>query len=164
MYKLVSAIVNSPIDRIRGAEEILINMECTFVDNQEYRTVTGVAVCKSVADIPVTGIKDALNNAELQLTNLGINFESNKKTNQMLSKVMKAVIAPSVATEVKKSNRSDLDKMYELADETKQVKITGLCEALGIDIIDVVTNEWTNVEVLILTNYLEKMTEPLLEA
>lgn len=165
-YKLIKSCIQTQIDRIRGLEEIVVVVNCTFEVNRQLLEIPGVALCKSISteqslqETVNTAIENARANLALQLKNEPMSSSIN--TN--LTKVMKDMVAIGASHEVKKvTNRGDLDKLYEIAGDDKQLKITGLCEALGIDIIDVKGDSWTNVEALVLINALEKLTAPLVE-
>ena len=154
--KLIHVEIVNPIDRIRGADEIAISVTCTFETGSGQRKMAGVATCNRADELDGTVLK-AIENAKDNFSK----FETDVLCgNQNLSKVVREMLVPSVDLKRRKiTSKEELDKMYEIVGEDKQQKIIGLCEALGIDIIDTLT--WTNIEVIVLINYLERMTEPL---
>jgi hypothetical protein len=160
-YELIKCVIAGQIERIRGEESITVPVTCTFkVGNRQYEVI-GVSSANKVANI-AEAIPEAVKNAEANLSAL-FKFSSapsEAKPNQNLTKVMKLAVTPVVEDKIKKCKvRDEYNQMMEPAGEHQQQKITGLCEALGIDIIDVLEDKWTSVEVLVLINYLEKMTE-----
>lgn len=157
-YKLISCSVSGPIERVRGADQIPINVLCTFETPKGHITMPGVGLTVNPSTINVA-IQDGIKEAEQNL--LKYHSEESGVPNPALAKVVRQMIAPQVQTKLKGIGKSELDKMYEVADAEKQQRITDLCEALGIDIIDIVSDQWTNVEIMLLATYLEKLTEPL---
>lgn len=145
----------SPIDRIRGSQEIPIVVSCTFLYGQREVEVSGVYACLDPAKLEEATLK-AIENAR---TNLQMIQETPSRINEALSKLIKATISTEVTRFVKTAPQGELTKMYEPCGDHTQDKITGLCETLGIDIIDV--SDFLYVEALVLIEYLEKLARPV---
>ena len=162
-YELTKCVIAGQVDRIRGETNIIVPVTCTFkVGAREYQVsgVASVADADSISLAIPEAVKNAKEHFEKMFTVQATESTGTPTINPNLSKVMKLAISTNVEEKVKKcKSRDEYDKMMEPAGEHLQHKITGLCEALGIDIIDVLTDEWSSIEVLVLSNYLEKMTE-----
>lgn len=161
-YVLTNCTISGPIERIRGESLITIPVTCTFeVGHQQY-TVSGVSNCESASDI-ANGFLDAVNNAKSNLEGI-LNIAPQAKTEnpKVLTDLVKMSIESTMATELKRRalSRPDYEELMELANEDKQTRVNNLCDALGIDPIQVYKS-WTNIEVLVLVEYLEKLTTPL---
>jgi hypothetical protein len=163
-YRLIKCTLAGQIDRIRGEESITVPVTCTFMtDSKEVIEVPGIASCASVKELSKaidSAIEDAKNNLS---TFFGATTAtSSKMSTEKFSALMKSSVVPGVTNELRKvTNRDEYSRMTEPAGEDKQRKVGGLCEALGIDTIDV--TDWSNVEVLVLINYLERLTDPLVK-
>lgn len=158
--KLISFKINDHIDRIRGAEEIVISVSCKFQDGSNVTEVSGLGLCTAASNLN-DAVKAAIENAKENLSLVSQLQASGPKDTEKISQLIRTTLSTKVALEAKKnsSNEAELKRMYEIVGEDKQQKISGLCEALGID--KIVINEWTNIEALVLITYLEKMTDPI---
>lgn len=159
-YELVSFQIDNPIDRIRGAEEIAITVSCTFRDGVNERVVSGVSTVK-FADKLSEGLSSAIANAKdnLQLcSSLELKSKSTEPNSQ-LGALLKNVISERTTKKVQSANKTEWDKLYEIAGESCQTKILGLCESLGIENIDI--TDYVYVEALVLIEALEKLAKPL---
>lgn len=161
-YRLIKCTIANQIDRIRGEESITVPVTCTFMnESKDLMEVPGISSCLTVEEIPVT-IEKAVENAKETLAKLINQTVGNGMSTERFTALMKSAVKPGVATELRKAtDRTEYARMNEVAGEDKEKKVNGLCEALGIDTIDV--TDWTNVEVLVLINYLERLTDPFIK-
>lgn len=151
----------APIDRIRGCVAIPVIVACTFErDGKEYE-VSGMALCNDEAGLQ-EAYATAVTKAEELFKTLAPVMEPIPDKGPVES-LIKSMVDFTAETERKKyiKNVEEYNQMNSLATEEKQKTVNGLCEALGITPIDILSNGWTMIEVLVLINYLEKMTEPI---
>lgn len=159
-YRLTKCTLAGQIERIRGEESITVPVTCTFTsDSKEVVEVPGISFCLSTKEIP-QAINGAIQDAKNTLTTvLGISTGNGGMSTEKFTALMKSAVMPGVTNELKKAtNRDEYSRMTDPVGEDKERKVNGLCEALGIDTIDI--KDWSNVEVLVLINYLERLTDP----
>lgn len=155
--ELCSCVITSPIDRIRGSQKITLVLECKYLVNEKYYTVSGMGYSEE-EDLE-EAYQMAFRNAEKNLDSMVTVKAGNSK---LTTTLMREMITPSVTTYAKKvGNKDELSRLYEVVGEDKQRRINNLCEALGIDTIPVLANEWTMIEALVLIEYLERMTDSI---
>ena len=160
--------VNTPIERVRGLEEIPIVVYCTFENSGKEYEASGVVLCKDLCLVDKS-IEEAINRAKGSATKY---FSSSKPTTQSketnsnpekMVDLIKNSLSGKVSQELRKvKSREVYDQMLDLAKDDKQNTVKQLCEALGID--NIVIDKWTNVEALSLISTMEQMTEPLSES
>lgn len=151
-YRLLGFTVEGPIDKIRGEDSMVVNVKCKFLVAGQEVEISGLATCEEPTKLN-KAYEEAIKDAREKVKQL------NGDTTANLAPVVRELINTDVAIKVKNTPRTDLDKMYEKVNEDKQVRINYLCEALGIDCLDI--TDWTMVEALVCIEALERIAKPL---
>lgn len=169
-YRLLGYHYDSPIERIRGSNEVRVSIIATFsIAGIKYQ-VPGVSMTNTIDNIN-EATKSALENAIQNVESL---VEANSNISQVnnMSNIIKSLIQPSLKEKENKmmdtinndpkvlDKQRNIDRLQGPADETRQTKINELCEVLGIEPIIVAGDDpWSMLEALALIEELKLKTE-----
>lgn len=163
-YKLVKTLLLTNPDRIRGEQDISVPVTCLFSSGNSTIEVTGFSFCNSTKEIPV-----AMEQAISHATKLFEKQQSNPQESnsglkiQAYEGLIKMIIGSNVQSEMKKlvTSKEQYDEMVKKVSEQKVEIVSQLCDALGIDNLDI--SEYSNTEALVLIAYLQKLTTVLVD-
>jgi hypothetical protein len=167
--RLLSCVLDAPVERIRGSEKIRVSVRATFNVSGQEVAVSGLAVTSVDSEVSLReAFKQALADAE---SNVKLILERNKKGEDELASLVKDLIQPRLEdkrTREKQKLENDprvvnmdetIKKLNGPADENRQNTINDLCETLGIEpIIIIGENPWTLLEALALIEELKQRT------
>ncbi len=168
---MTSCIFDSPIERIRGSEQIRVSVRANFkIQGLDYE-VSGIALTKSDSSTALQEAYDsAILDAEANLRKI-LSRNGNLAGNKVMSNFLKELLQPKVSEEKVKREEMvmndpkvldkdrDIQRLQGPTDEIRQKKINELCETLGIEPICVMGDEpWTLLESLALITELEAKT------
>lgn len=167
--KLVSCKLSSPIDRVRASETVVVSVECEYSDGKNSIKVAGIATtAEDTAGALRAAFLEAQENAKQNAETL-YNAKFAATTN---NKLVKTLLEPKLEpakekyfSAVDEANKKEvpreplISKLEGPVNEKMTAEINGLCEALGIDLIDLA--DWNMLEALALIEELRQKAKRL---